>query len=85
LTATLAQREEDGDGAAIRTPSTTTNTTSRTEDAEDAERISKDMMGSVEYGLSNDLDNLSASLFVYLSVCLSVGLSVCLIQLGYSR
>jgi hypothetical protein len=58
LTATLSQREEDGDAAISGTPLITASTTSRAEKAGDGGLISHEgMMGNSEDGLSNDLDD----------------------------
>ena len=58
LTATLTQREEDGDAAIPGTPLITASTKSRAEEAGDAGRISQEvMMGNAEEGLFNGLDD----------------------------
>jgi hypothetical protein len=58
LTATLSQREEDGDAAISGTPLITASTTSRAEEAGDGGLISQEgMMGNLEDGLFNDLDD----------------------------
>ena len=58
LTATLSQREEDGDAAIFGTPLITASTTSRAEEAGDGGLISHEgMMGNLEDGLFNGLDD----------------------------
>jgi hypothetical protein len=58
LTATLSQREEDGDAAISGTPSITASTTSRAEEAGNGGLISQEgMMGNLEDGLFNGLDD----------------------------
>jgi hypothetical protein len=59
LTATLTQREEDGDRAILNMLSTTASTTSRAEDTENVGQISKErLMGNLEDELFNSLDVL---------------------------
>jgi len=58
LTATLTQREEDGDAAITGAPLITASTTSRAEEAKDGRLISQEgMMGNLEDGLFNGLDD----------------------------
>ena len=58
LTATLTQREEDGDAAITGAPLITASTTSRAEEAKDGRLSSQEgMMGNLEDGLFNGLDD----------------------------
>ena len=59
LIATLTRCEKDGDGAVLKTPSTTTTTASRAVEAGDAGRVLQEgITGGLEDGLFNELDDL---------------------------
>jgi hypothetical protein len=59
LIATLTHCEKDGDGAVLKTPSTTTSIAGRAVGAEDAGRMSQEgIIGDLEDRLFSELDDL---------------------------